>query len=227
MSNFKVETWEDDSNQSGSQSNFQNLLPSAEIKKIEALFNKYDKNSSGFIQTINCLEIFKLAGQNYSYQTEKMILDEIDEKGTGIILFDDFVRVYKKYSKSSFYQQLELELAVKAFVTETTTIPETDEIIEYVDFEQMKSYLLNEGDCLYKQDLLALEKIILEKSSKKSLNFDQKSGKYVQSAKITVQDICDLLLQHLNVDSAKSSKTKMTKKSAKKPKKTLRQLRKQ
>lgn len=145
-----------------------------------------------------------------------------------MIMLEDLIRVFKKYSKSSFYQQLELELAVKAFVNETITDSNTGEQIEYVDFEKLKSFLLNEGDCLYKQDLIALEKAILEKSSKKSLNFDEKSGKYIQLAKVTLQDICNLLLQHLNVESTQNSQAKLKKKSAKKKttKKTLIQLRK-
>lgn len=126
-------------------------------------------------------------------------------------MFDDFVRVYKKYSKSSFYQQLELELAVKAFVTETVTDENTGEITDYIDFEQMKLFLLNEGECLYKQDLAALENKILEKCSNKTLVLDQKSGKYIQKSKISVQDVCNVLLQHLSVDSVQNPKKKIGK----------------
>lgn len=81
----------------------------------------------------------------------------------------------------------------------------------------MKKFLLNEGECLYKQDMILLENKILEKCSNKTLVFDQKSGEYIQKTKISVQDVCDVLLQHLNVENSnKKIKKKSTKKTLRK-----------
>lgn len=85
------------------------------ILELKRLFIKYDKKSIGSIKPIEIVDVFRMAGQNPTVEECNLMIEEAEEPGTGMLMFEDLINICQKYWRNYENYTQELKEACLAF----------------------------------------------------------------------------------------------------------------
>ena len=66
-------------------------IPDEFVEEIKQTFDLFDKDKSGSIDRQELGEVFQSLGQHYTDQELQEMIDEIDDDGSGVIEFAEFL----------------------------------------------------------------------------------------------------------------------------------------
>ena len=87
-------------------------IPENELEEYREAFALFDKDGDGQISGKEFLKVLKNLGQKVTPEEGKIIMDELDQDGSGMIDFTEFVSYMKKQKVS---EEVEIDPVIKAF----------------------------------------------------------------------------------------------------------------
>mmetsp|Transcript_12132 Transcript_12132/g.27461 ORF Transcript_12132/g.27461 Transcript_12132/m.27461 type:complete len:914 (-) Transcript_12132:39-2780(-) len=72
-------------------------LARAEAQELEDIFNKIDTKKTGRLHTSEVARMFRMLGYPITFEVARKFADEVDVTGSGIINFEEFKKIIRKY----------------------------------------------------------------------------------------------------------------------------------
>ncbi|KAG5679868.1 hypothetical protein PVAND_009405 [Polypedilum vanderplanki] len=119
-------------------------IPAEKLKEYQEVFNVYDINRDGQINTSELDTVMKVLGEELTEARLQKLINEVDLDGSGTINFDEFIKLMQKVEETDFEKAESLRAAFKVFDKDNNG---------FVSFDELKYILTSFGEKLTDEEV--------------------------------------------------------------------------